>query len=69
MPHLIIEYSANLEPELDVSALVRTVHDAAIASGVFPLGGIRTRAQRRDVYCVADGDPANRLLHLDVKRS
>ena len=67
MPHLIVEYSVNLEPELDVPLLVRTVHDAAIATGVFPLGGIRTRAQRRDVYCVADGNPANRFVHLDVK--
>ena len=67
MPHLIVEYSANLETELDVPSLVRTVHEAAIATGVFPLGGIRTRAQRRDVYCVADGNPANRFLHLDVK--
>lgn len=67
MPHLIVEYSGNLEPELDVPSLVRTVHDAAIATGVFLLGGIRTRAQRRDVYCVADGNPANRFVHLDVK--
>src|SRR5262252_7771101 len=67
MPHLIVEYSANLETELDVPSLVRTVHEAAIATGVFPLGGIRTRAQRRDVYCIADGNPANRFLHLDIK--
>ena len=67
MPHLIVEYSANLEAELDVPSLVRTVHEAAVATGVFPLGGIRTRAQRREVYCVADGNPANRFVHLDVK--
>lgn len=67
MPHFIIEYSANLEPDLDVLALVRAVHEAALATGIFPIGGLRTRAQRRDHYRIADGHADNRFLHLDVK--
>jgi 5-carboxymethyl-2-hydroxymuconate isomerase len=67
MPHLIIEYSANLEPELDVAGLVRATHDAALATGVFPLGGVRTRAQRREHHRVADGDPENCFVHLDIR--
>ena len=67
MPHLIVEYSANLEPELDVPALVRTVHETALATGVFPVGGVRTRAARRDHYRIADGHPDNRFVHLDIK--
>ena len=67
MPHLIVEYSANLEPELDVPALVRAVHETALATGVFPIGGVRTRAARRDHYRIADGHPDNRFVHLDIK--
>ena len=37
MPHLIIEYSANLEPEIQIRQLVDTLHAAAIATGVFPV--------------------------------
>jgi len=67
MPHLTLEYSANLEPELDVPAMVRAVHEAALGTGVFPIGGVRTRAARRDHYRIADGHPDNRFVHLDVK--
>ena len=54
MPHLIVEYSGNLEKQLDMPAILRVVHDAALATGVFPFGGIRTRGERRDLYLIAD---------------
>jgi len=64
MPHLILDYSANLERRIDVSRLVTAVHEAALATGVFPKGGVRTRAHRHDVYRVADGDPENAYIHV-----
>ena len=64
MPHLIVEYSSNLDPHLDLAGLTQRLHRAAIDTGVFPLGGARTRAVRRDHYVVADGDPANGFVHL-----
>lgn len=67
MPHLIIEYSANLEPEIQITQLVEALHATAIATGVFPVGGARTRAVRRDVYRVADGDTDNAFVHLTMR--
>ena len=64
MPHFIIEYSANLERELDLPAFVDVVHEAALATGIFPLKGMRTRAARRDTYRIADGHPDNGFVHL-----
>lgn len=64
MPHFIIEYSANLDNELDISEFVRVIHEAALATGIFPLKGIRTRAVRRDRYRIADGHPDNAFIHL-----
>jgi 5-carboxymethyl-2-hydroxymuconate isomerase len=64
MPHFIVEYSGNLEKQLDISGFVQVVHDAALATGVFPLKGIRTRAARRDHYRIADGHPDNAFIHL-----
>ncbi len=58
MPHIVVEYSANLERHLDPDVLVRAVHDAALAHGLAPLDGLRTRAARRDHALVADGDPS-----------
>jgi 5-carboxymethyl-2-hydroxymuconate isomerase len=65
--HFIIEYSANLAPELDVPALFEALMKTARATGVFPLGGIRFRAVRCDDYLIADGNPANGFAHLSVK--
>jgi len=59
MPHIVIEHSANLSEVADVAGIVRAVHEAALSTGVFPLGGTRTRSASRAVYAIADGDPAN----------
>ena len=67
MPHLIVEYSANLERDVDIPRLVAAVHAAALETGVFPIGGIRTRAERRDVYAVADSHPDNGFIHVQAR--
>src|SRR5579871_5433485 len=67
MPHIRIEYSANLQEAIDVPALVVSLHKAALASGVFPMGGTRTRAIRVDDYCVADGHAENGFVHVTVQ--
>lgn len=65
MPHLIVEYSTNLEKRISIRDLLKRVHEAALASGVFKIGGIRTRAAPRDLYVVADGDPDNAFIHIE----
>ena len=67
MPHVIVEYSANLEEELRPQALVDALHQAALKTGVMPIGGLRTRAERRDIYRVADGDPSNAFVAVLVR--
>ncbi|HEX7062700.1 MAG TPA: 5-carboxymethyl-2-hydroxymuconate Delta-isomerase [Woeseiaceae bacterium] len=64
MPHQIVEYSANLEGVVDVDALIERLHAAALATGIFPLAGLRTRAARRDHYRIADGHPDNAFVHV-----
>jgi 5-carboxymethyl-2-hydroxymuconate isomerase len=67
MPHIIVEYSANLDRVLDIPRLVAAVHAAALETGVFPIGGIRTRAERREVYVVADSHPDNAFIHVQAR--
>lgn len=67
MPHLIVEYSANLEDELRLDALMCRLRDCAADTGVFPLPGIRVRAARRDRFVIADGDPDHAFVHLAVR--
>lgn len=67
MPHQIIEYSANLEDELDIEALVEAMHDAAVMCDALPIGGIRTRAARRDLYRIADGHADNLFINVTLR--
>jgi|SRR5579863_2090467 len=67
MPHVVVEYSANLEEELDVRALLKKIHAAVLGSGVFKVGAVRTRAERREIYVIADGDPDNAFIHIDIR--
>ena len=67
MPHIIAEYSANLEDHLDVDRLVNDLHQAAIETGIAELVGIRTRAVRREHFRVADGNPANGFVHITAR--
>ncbi len=64
MPHVITEYSANLESVVDIPALVKELHETAIASGIFEVGGIRSRAKKREIFRVADGDPQNGFVFI-----
>jgi 5-carboxymethyl-2-hydroxymuconate isomerase len=67
MPHIIVEYSANLEGSLDVQALCNDLHQVVIDSGVADIAAIRTRAKKRDVYRIADGDPKNAFVHVVMR--
>ena len=67
MPHITIEYSSNLENRIELAELVRKAHEAALQSGVFELGGLRTRCSRRDVYRIADGHPDNSFVTVNVR--
>ena len=67
MPHQIIEYSANLESRMDLQALVDGLHQVAMDTDGLPVGGLRTRAARRDQYQIADRHPDNAFVHLILK--
>jgi 5-carboxymethyl-2-hydroxymuconate isomerase len=66
MPHLVVEYSANLTPSVNLQALIDHLHQSALATGVFPLGGLRTRAEERKIYKIADGHPDNTFVHVTM---
>ncbi len=67
MPHIQIDYSANLETRLDVAGLCRVLRDAAVATGVLPLAGLRVRAMKADHVVIADGNPDHAYLDIIVR--
>ncbi|MBY0530716.1 MAG: 5-carboxymethyl-2-hydroxymuconate Delta-isomerase [Xanthobacteraceae bacterium] len=64
MPHFVVEYSANLEPDIDPRAIVDAVHKSAVESGLFKIGGIRVRTLKHEIYKIADGNPEHAFLHV-----
>lgn len=76
MPHLVLLYTPNLETELDMSGLCRSLADAMLTvrdeagAQVFPTGGTRVLAYPAAHFAVADGsgDFAFCWLHLRMGR-
>jgi len=64
MPHLTMEYSANLEANADLTALCGAIHDAIMGTGLFELGAVRVRALRAEHYAVADRVAQNAFLDM-----
>jgi 5-carboxymethyl-2-hydroxymuconate isomerase len=67
MPHVLVEYSSNLDDQLNFPRFLTALRDTALKSGVFPLGGIRVRAYRADHYVIADGHPDNAFVHIMLR--
>lgn len=67
MPHLTVEYSRNIEDDVAPREMLLRLHEAMIATKVFPIGGIRVRAAPRDLYIVADGDADNAFVAVTLR--
>jgi 5-carboxymethyl-2-hydroxymuconate isomerase len=67
MPHIVVEYSGNIRTRIGITDLIGCVHQAALRTGVFPIGGTRTRASERSDYRIADGHPDNAFVHLVLR--
>jgi 5-carboxymethyl-2-hydroxymuconate isomerase len=65
MPHIWVEYSANLEARIDVPGLLKTTQNALIGDGtIFPFAGARTRGVPVAHYLIVDGHPDNAFVHV-----
>ncbi|WEJ03804.1 5-carboxymethyl-2-hydroxymuconate Delta-isomerase [Pseudomonas sp. FJ2-5-13] len=67
MPHFIAEYTDNLEQQADLPGLFEKVHRVLDDSGVFSLGGIRSRGVRLDTWRMADGKHDYAFVHMTLK--
>lgn len=67
MPHIQIDYSANLETAVTDACLVDVVHQAAVDSGIFPVWGIRTFARAVTQYRIGNGEAGNGFVNISVR--
>lgn len=67
MPHLTLDYSANLEALCDISELCNHLRLAAVSTGVLPMAGVRVRAFCATHVSIADGATDNIYLDISVR--
>lgn len=72
MPHLTLEYSANLRESGDFKALCEQLAQCLIAQqaagkSVYPIGGVRVRALAADDYWIANGAADAAFVHATLK--
>jgi 5-carboxymethyl-2-hydroxymuconate isomerase len=73
MPHVVIQYSANLETEVDIPALCRDIAVELTSQkdeegrNVFPIGGTRVFAYPAVHYAVADTRDDYAFCYINVR--
>jgi 5-carboxymethyl-2-hydroxymuconate isomerase len=64
MPHLTLEYTDNLD--FEVQPLLARLHEEVVATGAINLKGIKSRAIRHTQYRIAEGNPQYAFVHVDL---
>lgn len=73
MPHLVIVYTPDLEPEGRIAQLCRTLADTMLAQRdeagqpVFPVGGTRVLACPATHFAVGDGSGEHGFAYLNLR--
>ncbi|MEW6402004.1 MAG: 5-carboxymethyl-2-hydroxymuconate isomerase [Chloroflexota bacterium] len=64
MPHLTLEYTDNLE--FDVQSLLARLHSELVSTGMINLKGLKSRAVRHREYRIADGNSEYAFVHVNL---
>ena len=73
MPHVVIHYTANLDPGAEIGALCDKLCAVIVArrdgagARVFPIGGTRVLAYPAAHFAVADGAPDRAFVYVNVR--
>ena len=73
MPHLKIEYTANIDAQADMGALCQALASVLVelkdeqGQPVFPVGGTRVLAYPAPYHAVADGKPDYAFVYLNLR--
>jgi len=73
MPHVTIQYTANLDPDARIGALCATLAEVICAQRddagerLYPIGGTRVLAYPAQAYAVADGAPDRAFCYVNAR--
>ncbi|MFN2443109.1 MAG: 5-carboxymethyl-2-hydroxymuconate Delta-isomerase [Thermoanaerobaculia bacterium] len=67
MPHLVLEYSANVIDPPEMRPLLLELHRKLAGTGEFRIEDIKSRAIRHETFAVAEGDADRSFVTLDIQ--
>ncbi|EBO9763161.1 5-carboxymethyl-2-hydroxymuconate Delta-isomerase [Salmonella enterica] len=67
MPHFYAECTENIRAEADLPGLFAKVNETLAGTGIFPIGGIRSRAIWLDTWQMADGKNDYAFVHMTLR--
>ena len=73
MPHVVIQYTANLEPQAAIDVLCHALAEVLVAqrdrneARVFPIGGTRVLAYPTPHFAVADGGIDRAFVFIEAR--
>jgi 5-carboxymethyl-2-hydroxymuconate isomerase len=66
MPHITVEYSANMIERPKAKVFLRTLHDALVGCGPYKMEDIKSRLVRYDNFLVSNGEKEQAFVHLHL---
>lgn len=67
MPHVTLEYSANLPQLSDFRVLFDEIHRVLNSTGGIKLENCKSRARIAEHFHIGDGNPENGFIHLNIE--
>lgn len=66
MPHLTLEFTANLTPPVDLAGLLHELHRSIADIAGIQIENFKSRAIRRDLYAVGARPDDEAFVHLEI---
>jgi 5-carboxymethyl-2-hydroxymuconate isomerase len=66
LPHLNIEYTANIADAFDAPRVLRHLNNAVIATGLFEPSHIKSRAVMFEQFCIGAADAEAAMIHARI---
>ncbi|MCP5054402.1 MAG: hypothetical protein GY940_44960, partial [bacterium] len=67
MPHLVLEYTGNIQQEVDFQDMFSRFHSVLSDTGGININNCKSRAVKLDHYYIGGGMPGQAFLHLEVR--
>jgi len=67
MPHLILDYSVNIDCNRNLSDLFKRLHGVLANTGGINLENCKSRARVAENFFIASGCESNAFVHLDIR--